>query len=72
MNVNFKGKKVGIIGLGVEGLSSLKFYKSHGAEVSVREIREESQLEKGVLLEARNYTSDFIKGIWTEDIPSLE
>ena len=62
MNVNFNGKKVGIIGLGVEGLSSLKFYKSHGAEVSVREIKEESQLDKEVLLEARNYTSDFLFG----------
>lgn len=62
MNVNFDGKKVGIIGLGVEGLSSLKFYKFHGAEVSVREIKEESQLDKEVLLEARNYTSDFLFG----------
>ncbi|MBI2031671.1 MAG: UDP-N-acetylmuramoyl-L-alanine--D-glutamate ligase [Candidatus Levybacteria bacterium] len=33
--ISFKGKKIAVIGAGIEGLASEKFFKSHGAEVTV-------------------------------------
>lgn len=59
MYKQFIGKKVAILGLGIEGLSSLRFFKENGSEVDVKEKKEESEIDQEVLEKARNYTSDF-------------
>ena len=63
MYKQFIGKKVAILGLGIEGLSSLRFFKENGSEVDVKEKKEESEIDQEVLEKARNYTSDFKFGL---------
>ena len=35
MTSEFKGKKVAVLGGGIEGISSAEFLKKHGAEVTI-------------------------------------
>src|SRR3989344_238373 len=55
----FNGKKVAVLGLGVEGISSLKFFKENGAEVAVKDQKEEGEVDQDILTTAKAYTSDF-------------
>lgn len=59
MYKQFVGKKVAILGLGVEGFSSLRFFKENGAEVAVKDKKNEVEIDQELLGKAKNYTSDF-------------
>lgn len=58
MYEHLSGKKVAILGIGVEGVSSLKFFKRNGAEVSVRDKKEEAEIDEKTLSEIKQYTKD--------------
>ncbi len=60
--VDFKNKKVAILGLGIEGLSSLKYLVKHGAQVSVLDEKEEDQIDSVILSEAKKLASGFSFG----------
>lgn len=62
MNKEIKDKKVVILGLGVEGLSTLKYFSTHGAVVSVRDQKIEGEIDPEILVEAKKHTSNFIFG----------
>lgn len=53
---DFKGKKIAVLGIGVEGISSAKFLTSHGAAVTV--LSEEGTLPK----ELENMGVTFVSG----------
>lgn len=46
--MDYKGKKVAIIGFGTEGKSAFNYFKQHGADVEIRDENELAQLPKGV------------------------
>ena len=43
MNIYYKNKKVGVIGAGVEGISSAMYFKKHGAGVTVLDKKSENE-----------------------------
>lgn len=49
----FQGKKIAILGLGVEGLSSGRFLAKHGAAITFFDQKTDTEIEKEVLHEAR-------------------
>lgn len=63
--VSWKDKKIGVIGAGVEGISSAKFFVKHGAKVTVLDKKEKEELgqediktfrDKGIkLITGKNY-----------------
>jgi len=44
--MNFKGKKVAVLGLGIEGVDALNFLLDQGALVSIHDAKEENDLDK--------------------------
>ncbi|MEX0616541.1 MAG: UDP-N-acetylmuramoyl-L-alanine--D-glutamate ligase [Candidatus Woykebacteria bacterium] len=62
LGANFEGKKVAILGLGVEGLSSLKFFAKTKAEISVRDQKEQKDFDPALLAQVKNYTQDYVFG----------
>jgi len=61
MNI-FKGKKIAVVGFGVEGLSSALYLVGKGAEVTVFDQKQEGMLEKAVLKEAQKLKINFVLG----------
>ncbi len=47
--INWKNKKVGILGLGVEGLSSAKYLQDKGAIITILDIKEEGDFDFEIL-----------------------
>ncbi|RJP46790.1 MAG: UDP-N-acetylmuramoyl-L-alanine--D-glutamate ligase [Armatimonadetes bacterium] len=43
---DFKGKRVAVLGFGMEGISTVKFLSKHGADVIVLDRREEKEFDK--------------------------
>jgi UDP-N-acetylmuramoylalanine--D-glutamate ligase len=62
MGGEFKDKKIAVLGLGVEGISSLKFFSRHGAELSIRDKKDEKDINQEVLKEAKQLTSELTFG----------
>lgn len=62
MGEDLKDKKIAILGLGVEGISSLKFFSRYRAEVSIRDKKDEKDIDQGILEKAKQLTSDFTFG----------
>lgn len=48
MNRDFKGKKVAVVGLGVEGQASVEYFLKHGAIVTVLDRRPKEELKEEV------------------------
>ncbi len=48
---DFKGKKIAIVGLGLEGLSSAKFFTGHGAKVTVFDDKKVEDLDQNLVSE---------------------
>ncbi len=59
---NFKNKKIGIIGLGVEGLSSARFFNKKGASVYLLERKEKEYIDKEILTDAEDVSDNLIFG----------
>jgi len=60
--IDFKDKKVAVIGLGVEGLSNVKYLIRHSASVSVRDVKEEKDIDQEILNQIKNPRVDFVFG----------
>ncbi len=58
--MDFKNKKVAVVGLGIEGVSSVKFLVEKGADVTVLDEREEKEIE--LIKEVENLPIKFIFG----------
>lgn len=58
----FKGKKIAVLGLGIEGLSSAKFLVKNGAKVTILDKKKEEEIDKDLLKEARDLGVNFIFG----------
>ncbi|MCL5970170.1 MAG: UDP-N-acetylmuramoyl-L-alanine--D-glutamate ligase [Patescibacteria group bacterium] len=59
---DFKGKKTGILGLGLEGMSSAKFLLEKGAEVTILDRKEKEELDREILRFAQDDKIKFILG----------
>lgn len=62
MNNNFTGKKVAILGLGLEGISSALFLKKKGAEVTVLDQKPEDKLQQKDIKKVRDQKINIITG----------
>ena len=62
MITDWNNKKVCVIGAGVEGISSAKFFKKHGALVTILDQKLRSELEQDVLREVENLDVQFVFG----------
>jgi UDP-N-acetylmuramoylalanine--D-glutamate ligase len=60
--MNFKGKKVAVIGAGIEGFSSASFLVSKGALVTLFDQKNENQLDKERKAKIKNLQVKFISG----------
>ncbi|HUQ84731.1 MAG TPA: UDP-N-acetylmuramoyl-L-alanine--D-glutamate ligase [Candidatus Limnocylindrales bacterium] len=60
--MNFKNKKVAVLGLGVEGISSIKFLKKQSANIFVLDRRKKEAIDQDVLSDAKNLGAEFILG----------
>ncbi len=58
----FRGKKIAVIGLGIEGLSSAKFLVKNGAKVTVLDGKKRDEIDKDLLKEERDLGENFIFG----------
>jgi UDP-N-acetylmuramoylalanine--D-glutamate ligase len=59
---NFAGKKVGIIGLGIEGFSTAKFLLEKGAKVTILDKKEEQNFDSKIISEIKQLSLKFILG----------
>ena len=62
MTSDWKDKKVGIIGAGVEGISSARYFAKHGAKVTILDQKLRSELEQGVVQELEKFGAQFELG----------
>jgi len=58
----FKNKKIAIVGLGVEGLSSALYLVGKGAEVTVFDKKEKGIIENDILEKAQKLQVNFVLG----------
>ena len=49
--IDFKNKKIAVLGLGVEGLSSVRFLRKNGAEVWALDRRSREAIDQGIITE---------------------
>ncbi len=60
--MNFADKKIAVIGLGIEGLTSAQFLVAKGAIVTILDEKKEGEIEKDVLEKAKKLGPSFIFG----------
>ncbi len=58
----FRDKKIAVLGLGIEGISSVKFLKKQGAKITVLDIKKDAEIDKELLKEVRDLDINFIFG----------
>jgi len=58
----FKNKKIGILGLGLEGISSAEFLFKEEAKITILDQKEKNQIESEYLNRAEKIKADFILG----------
>jgi len=59
---DFANKKIGVIGLGIEGFSSAKFLLKKGALVTILDGKNENELDRDMLLKARELSLNLVLG----------
>ncbi len=62
MITDWKNKKIAVLGLGLEGISSAKFLKKQGAILTLLDKKNEEEIEKEILDEAKKLTSHVVFG----------
>ena len=62
MATNFKDKKIAILGLGIEGVSTAKFLKEKGAVITILDKKSEDQIEPSLFSEANDLGASFVLG----------
>lgn len=62
MIADWKNKKIAVLGLGVEGLSSIKFLQKNGAEIWVLDKRDKESLDKDIVSDAEKLGARFVLG----------
>ena len=59
---DWKDKKIGILGLGVEGLSSAEYLVSLGAKVTILDCKKEEEVDTEKLALAKKLQVEFVLG----------
>jgi len=62
MKFKYSGKKIAVVGLGIEGLSSAKYLAEHGAEVSARDQKKEKEFEPRSIKELKRLGVELVLG----------
>jgi UDP-N-acetylmuramoylalanine--D-glutamate ligase len=62
MNTDFKNKKIAVLGLGVEGLSSVRFLVKNGAQVWGLDRRNKEDIDQEMLTQAEGLGARFVLG----------
>ncbi|HWY79198.1 MAG TPA: UDP-N-acetylmuramoyl-L-alanine--D-glutamate ligase [Candidatus Sulfotelmatobacter sp.] len=62
MKIDWRNKKVAILGFGVEGLSSLLFLKKNGASVWILDRKQKDSLDHNLVTQAEELEAEFIFG----------
>lgn len=59
---NWKGKQVAVLGLGVEGIASVRYLSEKGADVVVLDEREEKDVDHSLITEAESLDAELVFG----------
>jgi UDP-N-acetylmuramoylalanine--D-glutamate ligase len=62
MKTQWKGKKIGVIGLGIEGVSSARYFSLQGCDVTVLDQREKKDIDQVLYAEAEELGVTFCLG----------
>jgi len=62
MNTNWKNKKVAILGLGIEGITSAQFFVKNGASVSILERRQKENIDHNLITQIEKLEVNCIFG----------
>ena len=62
LGYRFKDKKIGIVGLGIEGFSSAKLLLKKGANVTILDKKEEVDLDKEIIKEIKKLPVRLVLG----------
>ncbi|MBI4080271.1 MAG: UDP-N-acetylmuramoyl-L-alanine--D-glutamate ligase [Candidatus Levybacteria bacterium] len=60
--MDFNNKKIGILGLGIEGLASAQFLLKHGAQVTILDAKKEEEIEPELLRKAKELGVKLVLG----------
>lgn len=70
---DWENKKVAVLGIGVEGLSSIKFLQIEGAKVFVLDKKEKEEIDKEILSDLENMGIQLVLGKnYLEDLSNYE
>src|SRR3989344_4926691 len=58
----FRGKKIAVIGLGVEGVSNVRFLVKNGAKVTILDKKKEAEIDKELFNRVKNLNVNFVFG----------
>jgi len=70
--MDFKGRRVGILGFGVEGESAARFLLARGAKVSVFDVRSEDTFDHDTVKKLRAQKVEFKFDAYPEEFPKLD
>ncbi|OGY28904.1 MAG: UDP-N-acetylmuramoylalanine--D-glutamate ligase [Candidatus Woykebacteria bacterium RIFCSPHIGHO2_12_FULL_45_10] len=62
MKFKYAGKKIAVVGLGIEGISSARYLAEHGAKISVRDQKELAELPQETVKELKRLGVEFETG----------
>ena len=60
--MDFKDKKIAVLGFGAEGMSSARYFAGKGASVTVHDLKELSDLDEVKVEEAKSLGVEFKVG----------
>lgn len=74
MPVDFQGKKIAVVGLGVEGASSVRYFSAKGAKITAFDRQEQGDFPSGLTKEMENlgvelsFGKDYLKNLTEFDL----
>lgn len=60
--IDWKGKTVAVLGLGIEGIASVRYLSEKGAEVTILDEREEKEVDASFIAEAERLDAELVFG----------